>query len=47
MAEPCDQEMCPLWDGDGCTCIAFGFDRDDPPTSGTFSVTTKEESDHG
>ena len=30
----CDQEMCPMWDGEGCPCAAFGIDRDDPPTSG-------------
>lgn len=46
MAE-CDAELCPMWDGDTCRCETFGFDRDDLPTSGTFSVTWTEEDGHG
>ena len=32
----CEQELCPMWDGDGCPCVTFGLDRDAPPTDGTF-----------
>lgn len=35
----CDQEMCPMWDGEGCPCAAFGIDRDDLPTSGVYTTT--------
>ena len=35
----CDQEMCPMWDGDGCPCERFGLDRDALPTDGTFTMT--------
>lgn len=35
----CDQEMCPMWDGDSCPCDTFGLDRDDLPTDGVFTVT--------
>ncbi|WP_174250009.1 hypothetical protein [Pimelobacter simplex] len=45
MAERCDQEMCPMWDGDGCPCVTFDLDRDDLPMSGFFSVTTEEGDD--
>lgn len=34
----CDQEMCPMWDGDTCPCERFGLDKDDLPTDGTFTV---------
>ena len=27
MANQCDQEMCPMWDGDTCPCERFGLDR--------------------
>ena len=33
----CDQEMCPMWDGDSCPCATFELDRDDLPTSGVFT----------
>lgn len=36
----CDQEMCPMWDGDGCPCDRFGLDRDDLPTHGTWTIDT-------
>lgn len=39
----CDQEMCPMWDGDGCPCARFGLDRNDLPTDGTFTVTSKRD----
>lgn len=32
----CDAELCPMWDGDGCPCEAFGLDRDDLPRDGVF-----------
>ena len=35
----CDQEMCSMWDGEGCPCAAFGIDRDDLPTSGVYTTT--------
>ena len=38
----CEQEMCPMWDGDGCPCARFNLDKTDLPTDGTF--TTTEES---
>ena len=25
-----------MWDGDGCPCNTFGFDRDDLPVDGVF-----------
>lgn len=43
MARDCDQELCPMWDVHGCPCDTFGLDRDDLPTSGTFTITTTEE----
>lgn len=45
----CDQEMCPMWDGDGCPCDTFELDRGDLPTSGVFTVelpNDTEESGH-
>lgn len=43
----CDQEMCPMWDGEGCPCDTFGLDRDDLPVDGVFTVdhTTRGASD--
>jgi hypothetical protein len=41
----CDQEMCPMWDGDTCPCDTFGFDRDNLPTDGAFSVDLDAEGD--
>lgn len=34
----CDQEMCPMWDGDTCPCSTYGIDRDDLPTDGIFTT---------
>ena len=39
MADQCDQEMCPMWDGSTCPCETFGLDRDDLPADGVFTVT--------
>lgn len=39
----CDAEMCPMWDGNGCPCERFGFDRDDLPTDGVFTVQLGRE----
>lgn len=39
MSRPCDQELCPMWDGDGCPCTAFGLDRNALPTDGVFTAT--------
>lgn len=33
----CDQEMCPMWDGDTCPCDTFGLDRGDLPANGIFT----------
>ena len=33
----CDQEMCPMWDGDGCPCDLFGLERDDLSTGGIYT----------
>jgi hypothetical protein len=41
----CDQEMCPMWDGDGCPCDTFDLDRDDLPTSGVFTVEIPNETE--
>lgn len=38
----CDQELCPMWDGDTCPCVTFRLDRDDLPTSGVFEVSSDE-----
>ncbi len=27
-----------MWDGEGCPCARFGFDRDDLPTDGVFTA---------
>lgn len=45
MANRCDQEMCPMWDGDGCPCATFNLDRDDLPTDGVFTVTWPNQED--
>lgn len=34
----CDQEMCPMWDGEGCPCDLFDLDRDNLPADGIFTV---------
>lgn len=34
----CAAELCPMWDGHGCPCETFGFDRDDLPTDGVFTT---------
>lgn len=34
----CDAEFCPMWGGDECLCDVFGFDRDNLPRNGTFTV---------
>jgi hypothetical protein len=34
----CNQEMCPMWDGDNCPCDTFGLSRDSLPTDGVFTV---------
>lgn len=34
----CDQELCPMWDGDGCPCAMFGLDKEDLPSDGVFWV---------
>jgi len=39
----CGQEMCPMWDGEGCPCAAFGFDRDNLPTDGVFTIDPEED----
>jgi hypothetical protein len=39
----CDQEMCPMWDGDGCPCDTFGLDRDELPAHGVFTVETETD----
>jgi hypothetical protein len=39
----CDQEMCPMWDGDGCPCDLFGLERDDLPTGGIYTALTAKE----
>ena len=31
-----------MWDGLGCPCEAFGLDRDDLPTDGTFTTTVAD-----
>lgn len=32
-----------MWDGDGCPCARFGFDRDDLPTDGVFVAGSEDE----
>lgn len=39
----CDAEMCPMWDGEGCPCAAFGLDPDDLPTDGTYTIDRPQE----
>lgn len=34
----CEQEMCPMWDGDTCPCATFDLDPDDLPRDGTFTT---------
>lgn len=34
----CRAELCPIWDGHTCPCETFGFDPDDLPTDGIFTV---------
>ncbi len=34
----CRAELCSMWGGDDCLCDVFGFDPDDPPRDGTFTV---------
>jgi hypothetical protein len=41
----CDQEMCPMWDGDGCPCNTFDLDPDDLPTSGIFTIEFPNETE--
>jgi hypothetical protein len=41
--ERCEQEMCPMWDGDGCPCAAFDLDPANPPTSGIFTKETPND----
>lgn len=45
MADQCDQEMCPMWDGDTCPCETFGLDRGDLPVDGVFTVTQPADQD--
>jgi len=47
MSRGCDQELCPMWDGDGCPCDRFGLDRDDLPISGVFTVDVVDEAPDG
>ena len=42
MASDCDQEMCPMWDGDSCPCERFGLDRSDLSLSGTYTVEVSD-----
>ena len=39
----CKQELCPMWDGEGCPCDLLGLDPDDLPTDGVFTVTWEEK----
>jgi len=32
-----------MWGGDECLCALFGFDPDDPPRDGTFTVVLPTE----
>lgn len=43
----CDQELCPVWDGDSCPCDTFGLDRDDLPTSGVYAVEYLNDDHYG
>ena len=46
MANQCDQEMCPMWDGDTCPCERFGLDRDDLPSQAVIEAVEQAESRH-
>lgn len=39
----CRAELCSMWGGDECLCALFGFDPDDPPRDGTFTVVLPTE----
>ncbi|MBZ4497986.1 pilus assembly protein [Dermacoccus sp. Tok2021] len=39
----CRAELCPMWDGDTCPCETFGIDPDNPPRSGIFTTTARED----
>lgn len=41
----CDQELCPMWDGDSCPCETFGLDKDDLPRDGVFTIETPGDAD--
>lgn len=41
----CRAELCSMWGGDDCLCEVFGFDPDDPPRNGTFTVVLPHEPD--
>ena len=41
----CDAELCPMWDGDGCPCRAYGLDPNDLPISGIYTITAPSEED--
>lgn len=45
MSTRCEQEMCPMWDGDGCPCARFGFDPEDLPTEGVFTAGPEGDDD--
>lgn len=40
----CRAELCPMWGGDHCLCEMFDLDPDNPPRSGTFTVTVADHS---
>lgn len=35
----CKQELCAVWDGEGCPCARFGWDPEDLPENGIFTIT--------
>lgn len=39
----CAAEVCPMWNGHGCPCEAFGLDPDNPPTDGVFTIEIPQE----
>lgn len=43
LARDCDQELCPMWDGEGCPCAVFRLDRDHLPERGVFSIEVPED----
>lgn len=46
MADDCKAELCPMWGGDGCLCDVFGLDPENPPRTGTFSVSVPNADIH-